>query len=82
MSLITSKDIKDIIKQNQIFDNIVLASKLYIIKVSPKSDIAIIWLNIWSVQSGNKIKDLINRCFNVENNITTIRGMNINLGMP
>jgi len=35
---LSSKDIKDIIKQNQIFDNITLVSKLRVIKVSPKSD--------------------------------------------
>jgi len=35
-----------IIKSNHIFNNIVVVSKPYIIKVSPKSDIAIIWLDI------------------------------------
>ena len=73
LSPITSKDIEDIIKQNQIFNNIALASKPYIIKVSSKSDMAIIWLDIWDVQSGSKAKSLINRCFNVGNNIATIR---------
>jgi len=53
-------NIENIIKQNQIFDNVVLASKLQIIKVSPKSDMSIIWINIWDVQSGSKAKGLIN----------------------
>ena len=44
-----SSDIEDIIKQNQIFDNIVLTLKLQVIKVSPKSDISIIWVDIWNV---------------------------------
>jgi len=35
---LTSSDVENIIKQNQIFDNVVLASKLQVIKVSPKSD--------------------------------------------
>jgi len=42
LNYLTSKDIEDIIKQNQIFDNIVLVSKPYVIKVSSKSDIAIV----------------------------------------
>jgi len=43
---LTLNDVKTIIKQNYIFDNITLVSKLHVIKVSPKSDIAIIWINI------------------------------------
>ena len=39
---LTSNDIKSILKQNHIFDNISLASKLRVIKVSPKSDMAIV----------------------------------------
>jgi len=39
---LTPNNIKDIIKQNQIFNNIVLVSKPCIIKVLPKSDISII----------------------------------------
>ena len=44
---ITSNNIKDIIKQNHIFNNITLASKPRVIKVSLKSDMAIVWINIW-----------------------------------
>jgi len=69
---LTPNDVEGIIKQNQIFNNIVLASKPQVIKVSPKSDMSIIWIDIWDVQSGNKAKSLINRCFNVERFITTI----------
>ena len=53
---LTSNDVEGIIKQNQIFDNIVLASKLQVIKVSPKSDMSIIWIDIWDIQSGSKTK--------------------------
>ena len=42
----------------------------------------IVWVDIWNVQSGSKTKSLINRCFNIRNNIATIRGANMNLGMP
>ena len=43
---LTSNDIKTILKQNHIFDNISLASKLRVIKVSLKSNMAIVWLDI------------------------------------
>ena len=79
---LTLTDIESILKQNHIFDNISLASKPRIIKVSPKSDMAIVWIDIWNVQNGHNAKLLINRCFNVGNNIATIRGANINPGVP
>ena len=69
---LTPSDIENIIKQNQIFDNIVLTSKLCIIKVLPKSDMSIIWIDIWNIQSGSKAKGLINRCFNIRRFIVTI----------
>ena len=43
---LTSNDVETIIKQNQIFDNITLTSKLQVTKVSPKSNMSIIWINI------------------------------------
>ena len=79
---LTSTDIKSILKQNHIFDNISLASKLRVIKVSPKSDMAIVWIDIWDMQSSSSAKMLINRCFNVGNYIATIRGANMNSGIP
>jgi len=39
---LTLSDIETILKQNHIFDNISLLSKLRIIKVLPKSDMAIV----------------------------------------
>ena len=79
---LTLSDVETILKQNHIFDNISLISKPRIIKVSPKSDMAIVWLDIWDIQSGQNAKLLINRCFNVGNNIAMIRGANMNLGVP
>ena len=79
---LTSTDIESILKQNHIFDNISLASKLRVIKVSPKSNMAIVWIDIWDVQSGSSAKMLINRCFNVGNYIATIRGVNMNPSVP
>jgi len=75
---LTLSEVKSIIKQNQMFDNVVLTSKLRVIKVSPKSDILIIWIDIWDVQSRSKTKSLINRCFNVERFIATIQEANMN----
>ena len=79
---LSSSDIKNILKQNHIFDNISLASRPRIIKVSPKSDMAIVWINIWDVQSRRNAKLLINQCFNVGNYIATIRGATMNPGVP
>jgi len=78
---LTSNDIETVLKQNQIFDNISLASKPRVIKVSPKSDMSIVWIDIWDVQSGSNAKMLINRCFNVSKYIATIRGVNMNPGV-
>ena len=57
---LSSTDIETVLKQNHIFDNIFLASRPRIIKVSPKSDMAIVWIDIWDVQSGHNAKLLIN----------------------
>ena len=76
-----SQDVELVIKQNQIFNNITLTSKLRVIKVSPKSDMVIIWVDIWDAQSDVKAKDLINWCFNVGRYITTIRAANANSGI-
>ena len=57
-------------------------SRPRVIKVSPESDMAIVWIDIWDIQSGKNAKMLINRCFNVGNYIATIRGANMNSGVP
>ena len=57
---LTSNDIENILKQNHIFDNISLASKPRVIKVFPKSDMALVWIDIWDVQSSKNAKMLIN----------------------
>ena len=81
-SCITSNNIEKILKSNHIFNNIVLVLKSRIIKLSPKLDMSIIWINIWNTQSRFKTKYLINRRFNVESFIATIQGTNINPGIP
>jgi len=57
---IDSSMIELVIKSTHIFGNIHITSKLQVIKVSPKSDIVIVWINIWDFQSSTSIKTLIN----------------------
>ena len=78
---LTLSDVETILKQNHIFNNISLVSRPRVIKASPKSDMAIVWIDVWDVQSGKNAKMLINRYFNVGNYITTIRGANMNPGV-
>jgi len=46
---INSSIIETIIKSIHIFNDIYLASKLCVIKTLPKSDIVVIWKNIWNI---------------------------------
>ena len=69
---ITSNVIEEIIKDTYIFNDIVLVSHLHIIKMFPKSNIAVIWVDIWDSQNDTKDKCLINRYFNIGHYITTI----------
>jgi len=78
---ITADVVETIIKNNHIFNNTTITSRLRVIKVSLKSDMAIIWLDIWNIQSRSEIRGLINRCFNIGSYIITIKGMNMNLGV-
>ena len=76
-----SNNIEMILKQNHIFNNISLISKPRVIKVSLKSNMSIVWIDIWNVQSRSNAKMLINRCFNVGSYITIIWGANMNPGV-
>ena len=80
-TLISANIVEFIIKSNHIFNNILIASRSYIIKILLKSDMVIIWLNIWDIKSGNNAKGLINRCFNVRSYTVTIYGVNMNPGV-
>ena len=62
---ITSDIIKGVIKETHIFNNITLASKPCIIKASAKSDMTVVWVDIWDLQSGLVVKNIINQHFNV-----------------
>ena len=75
---ISSENIEHILKNNHIFNNIVLTSKLCIIKVSPKSNMVIVWIDIWNTQRGSNARKIINRRFNIGNIIVMVKGANMN----
>ena len=79
---IFSEDIKHILKNNHIFNNIIFASRPHIIKVSPKLDMAVVWIDIWDNQNGSNTRKVINRRFNVRNIVATVKGANMNSGIP
>ena len=68
-------------KLSHIFNNIILASCSYIIKPSPKLDMAVIWVDIWNFQNSTNTKMLINRYFNIRSHITMICSINMNPGI-
>jgi len=78
---IAHNQIKEVIKRIHLFNDVMLASSPRIIKASPKSDMAVIWIDIWDFQNGTKAKNLINSCFNIGKHIATIRGTNMNSGV-
>jgi len=81
-SPITHNQVEEVIKRTHLFNDITLASCPHIIKASPKSDIAVIWIDIWDSQNGTKAKSLINRCFNIGHYIATIQDTNMNPSVP
>ena len=74
--------IERVIKTTYIFDNTILASYSRIIKVFPKSNITMVWVDIWDSQNDTKVKSLINKFFNIGHHIAIIRGTNINPSIP
>ena len=52
-----------------------------VIKTFSKSNMTVIWVDIWDSQNGTKAKYLINRCFNIGYYTATIRETNINPGI-
>jgi len=53
---INSDIIEAVLKETLLFDNIILTLKLQIIKVSFKSDMAVVCIDIWDLQNGLKVK--------------------------
>jgi len=74
--------IKAVIQNTHIFNDTVFVSHYQIIKALPKSDMAIVWVDIWNLQNSTKAKNLINKYFNVGYYIMTIWGVSMNSGVP
>jgi len=79
---ITSEDIANYLKNSDLFEGTTIAARPRVIKASLKSDIAIIWIDIWDSQNGSKAKTLINHSFNFGRYIATFRGTSMNPGVP
>ena len=56
--------IEGVLKESHLFKDATLASKPHVIKASPKSDRAVVWVDIWDSQSGS-CENIINCRFNV-----------------
>jgi len=69
---VTPSLVKEVLKNTHIFNDIVLVFKSHIIKAASNYNSAVIWINIWDLQSGSKAKTIINHSFNVRQYITTI----------
>jgi len=79
---ITNTQVEGVLSRLSMFDNITLASRPRVVRVSPKSDMAVVWIDIWDSQSGTKAKTLVNRSFNFGRHIAIFRGTNMNPGVP
>ena len=53
--------IEGILVKSHLFKDATLALKPCVIKASPKSDKAVVWVDIWDSQSGSCAKNIINR---------------------
>ena len=52
--------IKGVLKNSHLFKDTTLALKPRVIKASPKSDKAVVWVDIWNSQSSSCVKNIIN----------------------
>ena len=82
LGVMSSDIIEGVLKESHLFKDAMLALKPCIIKASPKSDRAVVWVDIWNSQSSSCVKNIINRRFNVGQFIATVRGTNMNPGVP
>jgi len=79
--IISPDFIEGVLKETHLFKDVVLASKPCVIKASPKSDMVVVWIDIWDSQSSSSAKNIINCCFNIGRFITTVKGTNMNPGV-
>ena len=81
LGVISPDIIEGVLKDSHLFKDTTLALKPHVIKASPKSDKAVVWVDIWDFQSGSCAKNIITRWFNVGWFIATIHGTNMNPGV-
>ena len=81
-NIISPDFIEGVLKETHLFNDVMLASKPHIIKVFSKSDMVVVWLDIWNSQSSSLVKNIINCRFNIGHFIATIKGTNMNPGVP
>jgi len=82
LGVMTPDIIEGVLKESHLFKNVILASKPHVIKALPKSNKAVVWVDIWNSQSSSCVKNIINRRFNVGQFIATVCGNNMNPGVP
>ena len=82
LDTITISQVEDVLTKTEMFNNITLALRPRVIKASRNSDMSVIWVDIWDSQNGTNAKTLINQSFNFGPHIATIRGINMNPGVP
>ena len=70
--VLTLEVIEGVLKDSHLFENVVLASKPQVIKVFPKSNIAVVQVDLWDSQSSSLVKNIINCYFNVGQYIAII----------
>ena len=58
--VITPNYIEGILKELHLFKDIVLVSKPHVIKMSPKFNIVVVWVDIWDSHSSSLVKNISN----------------------
>ena len=76
--VLTPDFIKGVLKEIHLFKDVMLASKPCVIKVFSKSNMAVVWVDIWDFQNNSLAKNIINCCFNIGQFVVTIQGTNMN----
>ena len=70
---VTPAQMAEALSSSPLFEGVTLVSMPRIMKVSPNSDMLVIWIDIWDSQMGSKGKTLINRSFNFRRHTATVR---------
>ena len=79
--VISPNYIESVLKATHLFKDVVLASKPHVIKASPKSDMAVVWVDILDSQSSSLVKNIINYHFNIGCFIATVKDTNMSPGV-